>query len=172
MRAVFGPLTIFPANGRAAVIAVLGSIGLVTAVILAAALAWKAAIPVADRDYFTAPGLATRIAYLMVRAAIEEMVYRLGVMSALIAFAGLFWQRLPKWVPVAAILLAQAVSVAVNVSPPHDLAGLLYAAARDLFPGLVWGWLYWRHGFASAVAGHAGVHIVLQPLLLITLAAS
>jgi hypothetical protein len=31
--------------------------------------------------------------------------------------------------------------------------------------GILWGFLYWRHGLVSAIAGHIGAHISLEPLL-------
>jgi hypothetical protein len=29
----------------------------------------------------------------------------------------------------------------------------------------VWGWLYWRHGFVSALLGHGLCHLLLDPAL-------
>ncbi|WP_316399143.1 hypothetical protein [Bradyrhizobium sp. 33ap4] len=31
--------------------------------------------------------------------------------------------------------------------------------------GLLWGYLYWRHGLAASIAGHVSAHLSLQPLL-------
>lgn len=42
----------------------------------------------------------------------------------------------------------------------------LYATLRYWLVGAVWGWLYWRHGFLAALAGHGLSHLLLDPLLL------
>jgi hypothetical protein len=45
----------------------------------------------------------------------------------------------------------------------------VYASLRYLAVGSVWGWLYWRHGWVSALIGHGAAHLVLDPLLLVGL---
>lgn len=31
--------------------------------------------------------------------------------------------------------------------------------------GILWGYLYWRHGLVSAITGHISAHLSLEPLL-------
>jgi hypothetical protein len=52
---------------------------------------------------------------------------------------------------------------------PLLLAAPFYGALRYWAVGSVWGWLYWRHGWLAGVAGHSATHLVMDPLLLLTL---
>jgi hypothetical protein len=61
---------------------------------------------------------------------------------------------------IGAVVLAQLVNVEwlALEAPP-------WGALRFWLVGCTWGWLYWRHGFASALIGHGAVHLLLDPLL-------
>jgi hypothetical protein len=37
--------------------------------------------------------------------------------------------------------------------------------ALDGTAGVLWGYLYWRHGLGASIAGHLSAHLSLQPLL-------
>jgi len=65
---------------------------------------------------------------------------------------------------VAIIVAAQFANVGVLV-----VADPLYAGLRYWLVGCVWGWLYWRHGWLAAVAGHVLTHPVLDPVLYLVL---
>ncbi len=59
---------------------------------------------------------------------------------------------------------------AILVAQFADIGGLVvawpeYAVPRFWLVGTVWGWLYWRHGFVSALAGHGLCHLLLDPVL-------
>jgi hypothetical protein len=41
---------------------------------------------------------------------------------------------------------------------------------RPIVPGVIWGYLYWRHGFVAAEIASVGMHPFLQPALGILLA--
>jgi hypothetical protein len=38
-----------------------------------------------------------------------------------------------------------------------------YWLARYVAPGVVWAWLYWRHGFVTAEVASVTCHLFLQP---------
>ncbi|MFM5924883.1 MAG: type II CAAX prenyl endopeptidase Rce1 family protein [Novosphingobium sp.] len=131
--------------------------------IVALDLAFRADLPTGYLRYYTAP-LWPRTAWACVNSVGEELVYRLGLMSALAAVPALIGRRAgPRWI-VAAIVLAQLVNVGslVFAVPP-------WGTVRFWLVGCVWGWLYWRHGFVSALIGHATAHLLLDPLLLTAL---
>jgi hypothetical protein len=109
--------------------------------------------------FFTSP-LWPRTALMSAKAAIEEVEYRLLLMTVLVF---LFSRR--RYGIVAAIVLAQLVNVW-----PTLLVDPLYGSLRYWLVGCVRGWLYWKHGWLTALAGHSLCHLVLDPLLLATLA--
>jgi hypothetical protein len=93
-------------------------------------------------------------------SVMEEVVFRLAAMSALVAMPGLIGKKpVAAWV-VFAIVAAQFFNVGELV-----LADPLYATPRYWLVGCVWGWLYWRHGFVSALLGHGLCHLLLDPAL-------
>lgn len=115
--------------------------------------------------------LCLRLLYFMPRAFNENILYRLFLMSALAWLFGLVWRRengepaqAALW---AAIVLSQVINIAINVgfADPHGVTGvtLFYDAVRYVAPGVVWGYLYWRHGLATAEIAAVGTHLFLQP---------
>lgn len=100
-------------------------------------------------------------------SAMEELIFRLAAMTALIAMPGLIGKKPgPAWF-VFTIVAAQFMNVGELV-----LADPLLASLRYWLVGCVWGWLYWRHGFVSALFGHGLCHLLLDPALRAALLAS
>lgn len=130
----------------------------VTAFVLALDMVFRPALPAGYVAFFTAP-LWPRIAFICALAAIEEVKFRLLLTT------GLAW-LLSRWryAMIAAIALAQLTS-----AWPAIIADPVYALLRYWLVGCTWGWLYWRHGFVTALIAHASVHLVLDPLLYIVL---
>lgn len=107
----------------------------------------------------TAP-LWPRTALACLGSAMEELIFRLAAMTALIAMPGLIGKKAGAIWFVFAIVAAQFFNVGELV-----LADPLYATLRYWLVGCVWGWLYWRHGFVSALLGHGLCHLLLDPAL-------
>ncbi|MBT9472740.1 MAG: hypothetical protein V4514_22325 [Pseudomonadota bacterium] len=173
---LFGGLRLWPEAPGTAARAVVAGMLLVTAVIVVAdGFLFRETLSPAYVAFFSGPNLAGRIAVLMASAAGEEFTYRLVAMSGLVAGLVLLWRaqggRLPPSGFLAVIVIVQAINIVPKMQPPSDLADLTYDLMRYLFPGLIWGWLYWRHGWVSALAGHVGTHLFLAPLLLVLLPA-
>lgn len=128
---------------------------------------------------FTDVGLGTRYLYFMLRAFNENVIYRLFVMSTLIWIIGAWWhdrdQRPTNGAFWAGIVLAQVINISINVvatsSGPSTAGALFYDGIRYIVPGLVWGYLYWHHGFVAAEIASVGTHLFLQPALACLLAA-
>lgn len=114
--------------------------------------------------YFTGPNLLPRIAFMAIAAAAEEAEFRLLLMSALVFVLMRVLER--NSASVIAIALSQAANVFWRLPPDMPMA---YDLLRYYVPGLVWGYVYWKNGFTSALLAHAGAHVLLQPLLLVIL---
>lgn len=166
MRASFelpGGLRLLPANRKAAIRATIGAV--LIACLLATLCDWlmRDQLPAVYRDRYTAP-LGLRTLAISLVAMKEELIYRLGLQTALAALPLLLRRKGgPGWM-VAAIVLAQLANVGVLAlyAPPYGLT-------RFWIVGCIWGWLYWKHGFASALIGHGTSHLLLDPMLLLAL---
>src|SRR5207247_1883409 len=117
-----------------------------------------------------------RLAYFMLRAFNESILYRLFLSSVLVWALGRFWRDRSGHPANGAywlgMILAQAINIAINVT---FVAGwsttpalLVHDGLRYVVPGIVWGYLYFRHGFASHEVAAVGTHIYFQPLLSLT----
>jgi hypothetical protein len=122
---------------------------------------------------FSAVGLGGRLLYFMSRAFNENLIYRWCVMSTLIWMIGVLWHdaddRPTSGAHWVGIVLAQVINIWINVvatsSGPITSGVLLYDGVRYIVPGVIWGYLYWRHGFVAAEIASVGTHPLLQPAL-------
>lgn len=128
-------------------------------------------------NFIPESGLVDRLSYFMLRAFNESILYRLFLSSILVWALGQLWRGddgLPAnrayWV---GIVIAQAVNIAINVTFLNGFsttpAFLLHDALRYVTPGVLWGYLYFRHGFTTHEIAAVGTHIFLQPMLSVVL---
>jgi len=112
-----------------------------------------------------------RIEYYAVRAFGEDVVYRLFLMSLLAAAGAGLWRQRPASVYWLAIIAAQLLNVTLTCWAYTELtpAMALYTVIRLVLPGVLWGYLYWRHGFLTATLTHVATHLVYQPLMTLAL---
>ena len=144
---------------------------------------WCAVIDTAMRGQFipgyldlvTTTPLATRIPAFMMRAFNENILYRLFLTSVLAWGLGRFWKA-PDGRPASgafwtAIVMAQAINIGANVTVRFGVTplGLVYDVLRYMIPGVTWGWLYWKRDFQGNEIASTTVHIVLQPLVTLSL---
>ncbi len=157
-------LRLLPTSWGAAAIAVIASIVGVSAFIaLLDAVLFRAILPPDYIAHYTS-SLAGRTLAACLSSLRDELIYRLGLMTALVMLLALWRGRLsPAWM-IFAILAVQFVNVGAIV-----LAEPLYGTLRFWLVGSVWGWLYWRHGALAALAGHGACHLLLDPVLLVLL---
>jgi hypothetical protein len=157
-------LRFLPCKWRAAAIAVALSIAAVTAFILVLdCFLFRAHLPANYVTFFTSP-LTPRLQVICLLAAYEEVKFRLLLMTVLCVVVAALWKRTPPgWCFVLIIIAAQFANVGGSILKNPDP---VYTSLRYLAVGSVWGWLYWKHGWLSALIGHSSTHIVLDPLLL------
>jgi hypothetical protein len=164
-------LRILPASPKAAALAITASAIGCTAGILAIDAAFRGTLGLAHVAAFTSPHQAAATMIYMTKAARDELA-RLFVLGAMLGAAMLgaaTWPRRGGTIGLPAVLLMAAVAQGVILAPqlamPADLTGLTYCALRYVAPGVLWGWLLWRHGFVAALLGHTLTHPMLDPLL-------
>ncbi len=112
---------------------------------------------------YTSP-LIPRTPVLCLLAAVEEVKYRLLVMTGLTMVAALWRGKVSGAMFEAIILASQFYGVW-----PQVLNDPIYGSLRYWAVGCLWGYLYWRHGWLAALIGHAMSHLVLDPLLLVAI---
>ena len=152
---------------------ILAPLGYAVAVGVACALSDWLLRPALHGSYLqmmTAP-LALRIVTFMLRAFNENILYRLFLGSVMIWMIGWVWKG-PDGRPAAGaywtgFAISQAVNIWINVTSqaPVTPLAVFHDGLRYFAPGMVWSWLYWRHGFQSNEIASTGVHLFFQPLL-------
>jgi hypothetical protein len=155
-----GGLRLWPTDWRRAARAGLAAIAGVTAFIaLLDGAVFRGALPADYVAQYTSP-LWPRMGAMGLAAVREELVFRLGLMTALV------WLLSRRGRAPSAVVFVFAIAAAqfVNIADTLVLAPL-YGALRFWLVGCVWGWLYWRHGFATALAAHSLCHFALNPVL-------
>jgi hypothetical protein len=159
-----GGLRLRPGDRRAAALAVIAAIlGVTGWIVLLDTMLFRAVLPADYVAHYTAP-LWPRMGLASLGSLAEELVFRLGLMTALVWLVARWRGTVsPAW-----FLFAIAAAQLANVSDTLQVAPL-YGVFRFWLVGCVWGWLYWRHGFASALAGHGLCHFALDPVLQVLL---
>ncbi|HUH85369.1 MAG TPA: hypothetical protein VLX85_12235 [Stellaceae bacterium] len=107
---------------------------------------------------------AERIFFVGGVSLFDEITFRLGVMTLLVWLAtrlfpsrdGIYW---------AAIVLAQLINILSHGTLPATPMEVLFSLVRIELPGILWGYLYWRHGFTVAALAHTSSHVIVQPIL-------
>jgi hypothetical protein len=128
------------------------------------AVAFRSALPASYIAFMTGVDLPTRLLYFAYRSTYEAVVYQLLIGSALVWLLGLAWRKDGAIAPGAywvGLALGHALNLYLNV---HG-SPLLYEALRFAAPGVLWIYLYRRHGFATCVLAHVSTHVFLQPML-------
>ena len=119
--------------------------------------------------------LQARLTYFILRAVNENILYRLFLGSVLVWLIGRVWKAADGRPAGGAywlgFLLAQVLNIWVNVTSlaPVTPHALLHDAVRYVGPGMVWAWLYRRHGFQSNEIACASGHLFYQPLVILGL---
>jgi hypothetical protein len=127
--------------------------------------------------FISGASLVDRLGYFMLRAFNESILYRLFLSSVLVWAFGLLWRHADGrpanrayWV---GIVVAQALNIAVNVTFLTAFsttpALLLHDGLRYILPGVLWGYLYFRHGFTTHEIAAVGTHLFFQPFLSLAL---
>lgn len=155
-----GGLRLLPRDQRAAAKASAACVLLACAIAVTADRIALPMLPASYIEYYASP-LWPRTLVTSLLSMREELLYRLGLQTLLAALPLLVRRQPgPAWM-IGAIVLAQLANAGhwAFAAPPWGLV-------RFWLVGCIWGWLYWRHGFVSALVAHGISHLLLDPLLL------
>ncbi|HEX3653352.1 MAG TPA: hypothetical protein VHU18_11065 [Rhizomicrobium sp.] len=147
------------------------AIGVAMYVCLIDAFLFRSDLPLSYLHEIQGQGLKERLSYYFLRAFQENIIYRLFLYSAL---AWLFCRL--RRTSATELTIVQAISIALVVQLVNVLSNTVslepasaivpvYYAVRFVVPGTLWGFLYWRFGFATTELGHVACHAFLQPAL-------
>ncbi|MFM0561045.1 hypothetical protein [Paraburkholderia sediminicola] len=139
---------------------------LVAAYLLLVDAVFRAALPVDHAESLPGVVLSVRLMYYVLRSVNEGIVYQLFFGSALVFLIGRVWRHDGAISPGAywlGLILAHAFNLAINV--PFDASAFVYDTLRFFVPGILWAYLYRRHGLSVAIAAHAATHLFFQPLI-------
>ncbi len=140
--------------------------GVLGGILLFAAFRYAPAAAAELQDRFAIP-IVARVLY---GGITEELLLRWGLMTALVWLAWRFLQKRHGPVRAAFVWLAIAVSALIFAAGHLPAASVLLGAldvpvvafvmgVNTAF-GLLFGYLYWRHGLESAMIAHAMAHLV------------
>ena len=163
----------FRNGAQSARFALLAGMGFGLFMAMADMVLFASAVPEVQRYAVTQVSLGGRLAHYLRGAAIDEVQFRLIAMTGLIWLlshmpkAGGKWQH---WTSLS--LAALVVYPLMNMNYISYLDWSVLTFARELVlhggAGMLWGWLYWKHGWLAGLTGHMGAHLTLQPLLGLT----
>jgi len=146
--------------------AVLASILGCTAGILLLDALFRQSLTPAYVSGFVGPYGWARTALYIAKATGDE-VERFFIQGAMMSIATRAAATRPVGIAASTALIAltHALIVVPQLATPPNLNQWVYDGLRFGGPGILWGWLLMRHGFAAAVLGHTMTHPLLDPLL-------
>ena len=112
--------------------------------------------------------LGVRLIYYCSRAFNENVLYRLFLGSLFAWFLRQLVRRpdLAVILSMAGMTLAHLINVMANMgSAAVSSEASAWLVLRFGVPGVIWSWLYVRHGFVANEGAAIGVHCVLQPMV-------
>lgn len=138
----------------------------VAAYLLLVDAVFRAALTGDHAESLPGVALSVRLIYYVLRSVNEGIVYQLFFGSAFVFLIGRVWRHDGAIAPGAywlGLILAHALNLAINV--PFEASALAYDTLRFFVPGLLWAYLYRRHGLSVAIAAHVATHLFFQPLI-------
>ncbi|AZO53855.1 MULTISPECIES: CPBP family glutamic-type intramembrane protease [unclassified Mesorhizobium] len=138
---------------------------------LADATIFRSVVPASQTALVAGSSALLRIAIASFapHAVVDELVFRLVAMSALawLLTALLGLRPLAFW--IAIVITALVIYPAARHAYLAKLTPSLLTMMREIMlhggAGILWGWLYWRHGLVASMVGHVSAHLALQPML-------
>ncbi len=168
---------ILPRQGlRSLAIALIAGLAFGLWMALADAALFAGAVPDVQRLMVAQMSTSERIMWFARGALVDEMIFRLIALTALAWCLALMSGLRGGALAWPAILLTALVVYPLgswaylSALEPGALTALRELALHGA-AGVLWGWLYWRHGWLSGVTGHIAAHLSLQPLLTLLAAA-
>lgn len=162
---------LLPRNGwRSLTLAVVLGLAFGAWMALADTTVFASAYPEVQRQMVEQLPVASRIALHARGALVDEVIYRLIGVTAIAWCCALVSRLRGPALAWPAILFAALIAYPLgtwdyfSALEPGAMT-VLRALALHGAAGVLWGWLYWRHGWLCAVTGHIAAHLTLQPLL-------
>ena len=153
----------------AVIVAIIGGVG----IILPDLLYFGNYVPAIRDSYLVKPNVATILGSVIYGGVIEEVMLRLFLMS-LIAFLlhkifGRGKEQPAAWMLVIANIAAALLFAAGHLPTTAVLMGITPMILFRCFLlngvfGLLFGWLYRKHGLRYAMAAHAGCHVISKAI--------
>jgi membrane protease YdiL (CAAX protease family) len=141
-------------------------VGVLGGILLFAAFRYAPGAVAELQDRFTIP-IAARVLY---GGVTEELLLRWGLMTALVWLAWRFAQQRHGSVRAGVVWTAIAVTALVFAAGHLPAASVLlgtmdvpvvaFVIGVNTTSGLLFGYLFWRHGLESAMIAHATAHVV------------
>ncbi|HEX3365491.1 hypothetical protein [Phenylobacterium sp.] len=137
------------------------------------AFMFRSSLPASYVQFIKYTSLQERLAYFMLRAFNENVIYRLFVFStatyAISRIRGVKASELAPALVWGVMIATQLLNISLNVilqpSAPLTPMALVYDVLRYVAPGVLWAWLFRRYGFMTAEIASVGCHVFLQPAL-------
>lgn len=114
---------------------------------------------VGSQTPYWAMGLASFSAGIL-----EEIGFRLGLMSLIAFLGGLLWKDAAKrpasgviWMAIFLVALLFGglhISNIITLGLPLTSSLIAYAVIGNCLPGILFGWLYWKRGLETAILTH------------------
>jgi hypothetical protein len=152
-------------------IAVAAIIGLLSASLIAIPekLVFAEALGLEEKFEFSWLNFLSSVLY---GGIIEEVLLRFGLMSLIIWIASKITKsRDNNGIYIAGIVIAALIFAAGHLPATAQMFGLSTVSVTrtlllNFFPGIGFGYLYWKHGLAYAMLGHVTTHVINQLILL------
>ncbi|RUZ81168.1 hypothetical protein EN943_01765 [Mesorhizobium sp. M7A.F.Ca.US.006.01.1.1] len=136
---------------------------------LADALLFRSAIPEWQTKVVAGISTVERIAFFAPKAIFDELKFRLIAVSVLVWILTTMAGRRGWCFWIAIIFTALVIYPVFQHGYLSTLAPTPLTVLREIMlhggAGILWGYLYWRHGLVASVVGHVSAHLALQPLL-------
>lgn len=142
-----------------------------TTLVAIEALVFLRHLPPAMQTPFAIPLWKRLLGSVLYGGITEELLMRLFLLSLVAWICGRWWKTssgLPSsgafWIAIVlvALLFGLGHLPATSVITPLTTTIVFRALVLNGIAGIVFGYLYWRHGLEAAMIGHMSAHIVLQ----------
>ena len=161
-----------PSAARAFVLpALLAGAAVGTILVAIEVLVFLRHLPPAMHQLFAIPLWKRLLGSVLYGGITEELIMRLFLLSLVAWICGRWWKTpggLPTsgafWIAIVlvAILFGLGHLPATAAITPLTPTLIFRALVLNGIAGIVFGYLYWRHGLEAAMIGHMSAHIVLQ----------
>jgi hypothetical protein len=143
---------------------------------VADAFLFRAVVPASQTMMVDEANAVQRIALFVPLAVLDEIEFRLLLMSAVVWLLTISTEgrdpvsprrNLRFWVAIIAVAIIYLPLHPTYLASLGPLTPMLASreVALHVAAGILWGYLYWRSGLVASIAGHVSAHLTLQPLL-------